>query len=80
MLTNMEKQLRDQGASARFAEVLKEIPRVREDLGMIPLVTPTSQIVGTQAVMNVVLGERYKNITKETRGILSGEYARLRCP
>jgi oxaloacetate decarboxylase alpha subunit len=80
MLTNMEKQLRDQGASARFDEVLKEIPRVREDLGFIPLVTPTSQIVGTQAVMNVVLGERYKTITKETRGILTGEYGATPLP
>jgi oxaloacetate decarboxylase alpha subunit len=74
MLTNMESQLKAQGASAAFDEVLKEIPRVRKDLGYIPLVTPTSQIVGTQAVMNVVLGERYKNVTKETRGILAGEY------
>jgi oxaloacetate decarboxylase alpha subunit len=80
MLTNMEKQLRDQGASARFDEVLKEIPRVREDLGMIPLVTPTSQIVGTQAVMNVVFGERYKTITKETRGVLTGEYGATPAP
>jgi oxaloacetate decarboxylase alpha subunit len=80
MLTNMEQQLRQQGASAAFDEVLKEIPRVRKDLGYIPLVTPTSQIVGTQAVMNVVLGERYKNITKETRGILSGEYGATPMP
>ncbi len=80
MLTNMESQLRAQGASAAFDEVLKEIPRVRQDLGYIPLVTPTSQIVGTQAVMNVVLGERYKNVTKETRGILSGEYGATPMP
>jgi oxaloacetate decarboxylase alpha subunit len=80
MLTNMEKQLRDQGASAAFDEVLKEIPRVREDLGFIPLVTPTSQIVGTQAVMNVVVGERYKTITKETRGVLTGEYGATPMP
>jgi len=80
MLTNMESQLRAQGASAAFDEVLREIPRVRKDLGFIPLVTPTSQIVGTQAVMNVVLGERYKNITKETRGILSGEYGATPLP
>ena len=80
MLTNMEKQLRDQGASAAFDKVLQEIPRVRKDLGYIPLVTPTSQIVGTQAVMNVVLGERYKNITKETRGILVGEYGATPMP
>lgn len=74
MLTNMEGQLREQNASERLGEVLKEIPRVREDLGNIALVTPTSQIVGTQAVINVLSGERYKNITKETAGILKGEY------
>ncbi len=74
MLTNMESQLRDQGAEDKFSEVLEEIPRVREDLGFIPLVTPTSQIVGTQAVLNVLTGERYKSITKETQGVLKGEY------
>ena len=74
MLTNMEGQLREQGASERFDEVLSEIPRVRKDLGYIPLVTPTSQIVGTQAVLNVLTGERYANITKETAGVLRGEY------
>jgi oxaloacetate decarboxylase alpha subunit len=74
MLTNMENQLREQGASARLDEVLEEIPRVRKDLGYIPLVTPTSQIVGTQAVLNVLTGERYKTITKETSGVLRGEY------
>lgn len=74
MLTNMENQLREQGASDKFDEVLQEIPRVREDLGFIPLVTPTSQIVGTQAVINVLTGERYKSITKETAGVLKGEY------
>lgn len=74
MLTNMENQLKEQGASDKFDEVLKEIPRVRKDLGNIPLVTPTSQIVGTQAVLNVLTGERYKSITKETAGILKGEY------
>lgn len=74
MLTNMENQLREQGASDKFDQVLAEIPRVREDLGFIPLVTPTSQIVGTQAVINVLTGERYKSITKETAGILKGEY------
>ena len=74
MLTNMENQLREQGASDKFDEVLAEIPRVREDLGFIPLVTPTSQIVGTQAVLNVLTGERYKSISKETQGILKGEY------
>jgi len=70
----MESQLKQQGAADKMDEVLKEIPRVREDLGFIPLVTPTSQIVGTQAVINVLMGERYKNITKETAGVLKGEY------
>lgn len=74
MLTNMEGQLKEQGALDKFDQVLAEIPRVREDLGFIPLVTPTSQIVGTQAVINVLTGERYKSITKETAGILKGEY------
>ena len=74
MLTNMENQLREQGALERLDEVLEEIPRVREDLGFIPLVTPTSQIVGTQAVLNVLAGERYKNISRETAAILRGEY------
>lgn len=80
MLTNMESQLRDQGAADKFDAVLKEIPRVREDLGFIPLVTPTSQIVGTQAVLNVLTGERYKNISKETQGILKGEYGAAPAP
>jgi oxaloacetate decarboxylase alpha subunit len=74
MLTNMENQLKEQGASDKMSEVLEEIPRVREDLGFIPLVTPTSQIVGTQSVINVLTGERYKSVTKETAGILKGEY------
>ena len=74
MLTNLENQLKEQNAVNRIDEVLEEIPRVREDLGFIPLVTPTSQIVGTQAVLNVLAGERYKNITKETEGVLRGEY------
>ncbi|MGX9416936.1 sodium-extruding oxaloacetate decarboxylase subunit alpha [Vibrio sp. RC27] len=74
MLTNMEGQLKEQGAADRLDEVLQEIPKVRKDLGYIPLVTPTSQIVGTQAVINVLTGERYKSITKETAGILKGEY------
>ncbi|WP_350939614.1 sodium-extruding oxaloacetate decarboxylase subunit alpha [Vibrio metschnikovii] len=74
MLTNMESQLKEQGAADRLDEVLQEIPRVRHDLGYIPLVTPTSQIVGTQAVINVLTGERYKSITKETAGVLKGEY------
>jgi oxaloacetate decarboxylase alpha subunit len=74
MLTNMESQLKEQGAADKFDAVLEEIPRVREDLGFIPLVTPTSQIVGTQAVLNVLTGERYKSISKETSAILKGEY------
>ncbi|MDN4503891.1 sodium-extruding oxaloacetate decarboxylase subunit alpha [Alteromonadaceae bacterium BrNp21-10] len=74
MLTNMEHQLKEQGAEDRLDEVLLEIPKVRKDLGYIPLVTPTSQIVGTQAVLNVLTGERYKSITKETAGVLKGEY------
>ena len=74
MLTNLENQLREQNAVDRIDEVLEEIPRVREDLGFIPLVTPTSQIVGTQAVLNILTGERYKSITKETEGVLRGEY------
>lgn len=80
MLTNMESQLRDQGAEDKFDEVLAEIPRVRKDLGFIPLVTPTSQIVGTQAVLNVLTGERYKSITKETQGVLKGEYGAAPAP
>ncbi len=74
MLTNMENQLKQQNASDKLDQVLEEIPRVRQDLGYIPLVTPTSQIVGTQAVLNVLSDERYKTITKETSGILKGEY------
>ena len=80
MLTNMEAQLKEQGALDKFDQVLAEIPRVREDLGFIPLVTPTSQIVGTQAVINVLTGERYKSITKETAGILKGEYGSAPAP
>ncbi len=74
MLTNMESQLKEQGAGEKLNDVLTEIPKVRKDLGYIPLVTPTSQIVGTQAVLNVLTGERYKSITKETAGVLKGEY------
>ena len=80
MLTNMENQLKEQGAADKLNEVLLEIPRVREDLGFIPLVTPTSQIVGTQAVLNVLTGERYKTITKETAGVLKGEYGSTPAP
>ena len=80
MLTNMEGQLKEQNAADRFDEVLAEIPKVREDLGFIPLVTPTSQIVGTQAVLNVLTGERYKSISKETSAILKGEYGSAPAP
>ncbi|MFZ2724658.1 MAG: sodium-extruding oxaloacetate decarboxylase subunit alpha [Methylococcaceae bacterium] len=80
MLTNMESQLKEQNASDKYDEVLHEIPRVREDLGFIPLVTPTSQIVGSQAVINVLNGERYKTITKETAGVLKGEYGATPAP
>ncbi|AKO45222.1 sodium-extruding oxaloacetate decarboxylase subunit alpha [[Haemophilus] ducreyi] len=76
MLTNLESQLKQQNATDKLDLVLQEIPKVREDLGFIPLVTPTSQIVGTQAVMNVLIGERYKTIAKETAGILKGEYGK----
>jgi len=80
MLTNMESQLKEQGAADKLDEVLTEIPKVRKDLGYIPLVTPTSQIVGTQAVLNVLTGERYKSITKETAGVLKGEYGTTAAP
>lgn len=74
MLTNMESQLKEQGALDKMDLVLKEIPKVRKELGYLPLVTPTSQIVGTQAVLNVLSGERYKTVTKETAAVLKGEY------
>ena len=80
MLTNLENQLKQQNASDKLDLVLEEIPRVRKDLGYIPLVTPTSQIVGTQSVINVLTGERYKTIAKETAGILKGEYGRTPAP
>lgn len=80
MLTNLESQLKQQNASDKLDLVLEEIPRVRKDLGYIPLVTPTSQIVGTQAVINVLMGERYKTIAKETAGILKGEYGKTPAP
>lgn len=80
MLTNMENQLKEQGAIDKFDQVLEEIPKVREDLGFIPLVTPTSQIVGTQAVLNVLSGERYANISKETAAVLKGEYGATAAP
>ncbi|HFW1381305.1 TPA: biotin/lipoyl-containing protein, partial [Salmonella enterica subsp. enterica serovar Saintpaul] len=77
---NLESQLKQQNAADKLDQVLAEIPRVREDLGFIPLVTPTSQIVGTQAVLNVLTGERYKTIAKETAGILKGEYGHTPVP
>lgn len=80
MLTNMESQLKEQGAGDRLDEVLAEIPKVRKDLGYLPLVTPTSQIVGTQSVINILTGERYKSITKETAGVLKGEYGATPSP
>jgi oxaloacetate decarboxylase alpha subunit len=80
MLTNMESQLKEQGALDKFDAVLEEIPKVREDLGFLPLVTPTSQIVGSQAVINVLMDERYKSITKETQGVLKGEYGATPAP
>ncbi len=80
MLTNLENQLREQNASDKLDAVLAEIPAVRRDLGYIPLVTPTSQIVGTQSVINVLMGERYKSITTETAGVLKGEYGATPAP
>ena len=74
MLSNMISQLKEQGAEDKYEEVLKEVPRVRKDLGEPPLVTPSSQIGGTQAVFNVLMGERYKVATQETKGILEGKY------
>lgn len=76
MLSNLLSQLKEQKAEDRYADVLKEVPRVRKDFGEPPLVTPSSQIVGTQSVLNVLAGERYKMVTKESKAILSGEYGR----
>jgi oxaloacetate decarboxylase alpha subunit len=80
MFSNMENQLREQGAAGKIDQVLAEIPRVREDLGLIPLVTPTSQIVGTQAVLNVLMKQRYKIISKEAAALLRGEYGATPAP
>ncbi|MCH8263966.1 MAG: sodium-extruding oxaloacetate decarboxylase subunit alpha [Proteobacteria bacterium] len=80
MLTNLENQLREQNASDKFDAVLEEIPKVREELGFIALVTPTSQIVGSQSVLNILSGERYQTITKETAGVLKGEYGSTPAP
>jgi oxaloacetate decarboxylase alpha subunit len=76
MLSNLVSQLREQGAEDRYAEVLEEVPRVREEMGFPPLVTPSSQIVGTQATLNVVLGERYKVIPAEVKNYVRGYYGR----
>ena len=80
MLSNLTSQLKEQGAEDKFYEVLEEVPRVRKDLGEPPLVTPSSQIVGTQAVFNVLMGERYKMATKETKDVLSGKYGKTAKP
>ena len=80
MLTNLESQLKEQNASDQLDAVLSEIPVVREELGFIPLVTPTSQIVGTQSVLNILTGERYSNITKETQAVVKGEYGATPAP
>jgi oxaloacetate decarboxylase alpha subunit len=80
MISNLVSQLREMGAADRIKEVLEEIPRVRADLGYPPLVTPTSQIVGSQAVLNVVRGERYKQVSKETRAVVLGQYGQTPAP
>ncbi|MEM2086725.1 MAG: oxaloacetate decarboxylase subunit alpha, partial [Archaeoglobaceae archaeon] len=80
MFSNMISQLKEQNALDKLQEVLKEVPRVREDLGYPPLVTPTSQIVGVQAVLNVLMGERYKVVTKETKDLVKGMYGRTPAP
>ena len=80
MLSNMVSQLKQMGQEEKFSEVLKEVPKVRADLGYPPLVTPSSQIVGTQAVMNVITGERYKMVPNETKGIVRGEYGATPAP
>ena len=78
MLSNLVSQLKDAGAEDKYQAVLEEIPRVRKDYGEPPLVTPSSQIVGTQAVLNVLMGERYKMVSKESKGLVRGEYGK--CP
>ena len=80
MLSNLIGQLKQANAMDKYYQVLEEVPRVRKDFGYPPLVTPTSQIVGTQAVMNVLGGERYKMVPKESKGLLRGEYGRLPAP
>ena len=80
MLSNLVSQLQQAGKEDKYYDVLAEIPRVRKDFGYPPLVTPSSQIVGTQAVMNVVTGERYKMVPKESRALVKGEYGRTPAP
>ncbi|QPJ64913.1 MAG: sodium-extruding oxaloacetate decarboxylase subunit alpha [Candidatus Nitrohelix vancouverensis] len=80
MISNMENQLKEQNALDKLEQVLKEVPRVRKDMGYPPLVTPTSQIVGSQATLNVLTGERYKIVTKETRECVLGKYGKLPAP
>jgi oxaloacetate decarboxylase alpha subunit len=80
MLSNLVSQLKQAGKSDKLQEVLEEVPRVRADAGYPPLVTPSSQIVGTQAVFNVLMGERYKTVTKEFKGIVKGEYGKTPVP
>ena len=80
MLSNLVSQLKNAGKSDKLNEVLEEVPKVRADVGYPPLVTPSSQIVGTQAVMNVISGERYKMVTKEFKGIVRGEYGKTPMP
>jgi oxaloacetate decarboxylase alpha subunit len=80
MLTNLENQLKAQDSIERFDEVIHEIPKVREDLGFIPLVTPTSQIVGTQSVINILSGSRYSTVTNEVKSLLKGEYGATPAP
>lgn len=80
MLSNLVSQLKEANSMEKFQDVLKEIPKVREDLGYPPLVTPTSQIVGTQAVLNVVMGERYKMVPNEVRQLVKGMYGKTTVP
>ena len=80
MLSNLVSQLKDAGKLDKLSDVLNEVPRVREDAGYPPLVTPTSQIVGTQAVLNVIMGERYKMTTKEFKGLVQGTYGKTPMP
>ena len=80
MLSNLIGQLKQAGKMDKYYDVLAEIPRVREDFGLPPLVTPTSQIVGTQAVMNIISGERYKMVPNESKALMMGEYGRLPAP